>query len=88
MIIGEQQFRKNPDIRGKKLFSTVAPSSGTITLSALKIFEGFDGSAQDDDPAINLTTHHSELDARADLTCVDGSRTGYQVCLRPTSDFW
>jgi gamma-glutamyltranspeptidase/glutathione hydrolase len=35
----------------------VAPSSGSVVLSALKIFGGFDGSAQDDDPAINLTTH-------------------------------
>jgi gamma-glutamyltranspeptidase/glutathione hydrolase len=43
--------------RNKRIFSTVAPSSGAVTLSALKIFEGFDGSAQDDDPAINITTH-------------------------------
>jgi len=42
--------------RGKKIYSTVAPSSGSVTLSALKIFEGFDGSASDDSPEINLTT--------------------------------
>lgn len=43
--------------RGKKLFSTTAPSSGAIVLSSLKIFEGFDGSASDTDPTINLTLH-------------------------------
>lgn len=31
---------------GKKIYSTRAPSSGAITLSALKIYEGFDGSPQ------------------------------------------
>jgi gamma-glutamyltranspeptidase/glutathione hydrolase len=43
--------------RDKRIFSVVAPASGSVVLSALKIFGGFDGSAQDDDPAINLTTH-------------------------------
>lgn len=32
---------------------------GTVTLSALKIFEGFDGSASDTASAINITTHNS-----------------------------
>jgi gamma-glutamyltranspeptidase/glutathione hydrolase len=45
--------------RGQKIFSTSAPSSGTVTLSALKIFEGFDGSASDTASAINITTHNS-----------------------------
>ena len=46
--------------RGKKLYTTVAPSSGTIALSALKIFEGFDGAALNTDSAINAATHHSK----------------------------
>jgi gamma-glutamyltranspeptidase/glutathione hydrolase len=40
-----------------RIFSTVAPSSGSVVLSALKIFEGYPGSAQVTDPAINETTH-------------------------------
>lgn len=48
------------NLSGKKIFSTTAPSSGAIVLSILKIFEGFDGSAQDDDAAINITTHRRE----------------------------
>jgi gamma-glutamyltranspeptidase/glutathione hydrolase len=40
-----------------RIFSTVAPSSGSAVLSALKVFEGYDGSALPNDPAINLTTH-------------------------------
>lgn len=43
--------------RDKRIYSTVTPSSGSVVLSALKIFEGFNGSAEDTDPAINLTTH-------------------------------
>ena len=39
----------------KKVYSTRAPSSGAITLSALKIFEGFDGSAQPGAPGYNET---------------------------------
>jgi len=39
----------------------VAPSSGSVVLSALKIFGGYDGNAQDNDPAINLTTHRREF---------------------------
>lgn len=45
------------DIRGKRIFSTTAPSSGTVVLSGLKIFETYDGSADDNNPAINLTLH-------------------------------
>ncbi|EIN11385.1 gamma-glutamyltranspeptidase [Punctularia strigosozonata HHB-11173 SS5] len=50
-----------------RIFSTVAPSSGSVVLSALKIFEGYDGSAAPTDPAINLTTHH----------LIQGTRFGY-----------
>jgi gamma-glutamyltranspeptidase/glutathione hydrolase len=46
--------------RDKRIFSTVAPSSGGITLSALKIFEGFPGNASDDSPEIALTTQRRE----------------------------
>lgn len=46
--------------RGKKIYSTTAPSSGAIVLSTLKIFEGFDGSASPSDPGIDLTTHYRE----------------------------
>ncbi|KIK69082.1 hypothetical protein GYMLUDRAFT_152648 [Collybiopsis luxurians FD-317 M1] len=48
---------RNITYRNTRIFSTVAPSSGTVVLSALKIFEGFDGNVSDSDPAINLTTH-------------------------------
>lgn len=46
--------------RNKRIFSTRAPSSGAITLSALKIFEGFDGpnfngTAQPGAPGYNQT---------------------------------
>lgn len=47
-----------------RIFSTAAPSSGSVVLSALKIFEGFSGNASvgveyvsEDDPGYNLTTH-------------------------------
>ncbi|TXT13775.1 hypothetical protein VHUM_01142 [Vanrija humicola] len=54
--------------RGKTIHSTTAPSSGTVVLSALKIFEGFPNpGAADDSPAINLTTHLRELGVRATL---------------------
>ncbi|WOO81105.1 Glutathione hydrolase proenzyme [Vanrija pseudolonga] len=47
------------EYRGKRIYSTTAPSSGVVVLSTLKIFEGFpDGGAADDSPAINLTTHY------------------------------
>ncbi|KAJ3716028.1 gamma-glutamyltranspeptidase [Lentinula raphanica] len=48
---------RNITYRNTRIFSTVAPSSGTVVLSALKIFEGFNGNASDSDSAINLTTH-------------------------------
>ncbi|TFY82687.1 hypothetical protein EWM64_g1327 [Hericium alpestre] len=47
----------NITYRGHRIFSTIAPSSGSVVLSILKIFEGFPGNASDSDPAINLTTH-------------------------------
>lgn len=40
-----------------RIFSTVAPSSGSVVLSALKIFEGYPGGAEPNETAINLTTH-------------------------------
>jgi gamma-glutamyltranspeptidase/glutathione hydrolase len=43
--------------RNHRIFSTVAPSSGSVVLAALKIFEGFPGDVSDADPAINVTTH-------------------------------
>ncbi|KAF9074615.1 gamma-glutamyltranspeptidase [Rhodocollybia butyracea] len=49
---------RNITYRNTRIFSTVAPSSGTVVLSALKIFEGFDDfNVSDSNPAINLTTH-------------------------------
>lgn len=33
---------RNITYRNTRIFSTVAPSSGTVVLSALKVFEGFD----------------------------------------------
>ncbi|CAK5263766.1 unnamed protein product [Mycena citricolor] len=60
----------NITYRGKyRIFSTVAPSSGSIVLSILKTFEGYNGSAQLTDPAINDTTH--EL--------IQATRFGYAV---------
>ena len=47
----------NITYRNQRIFSTVAPSSGAVVLQALKIFEGYNGSASDTDPAINLATH-------------------------------
>lgn len=43
--------------RNSRIFSTVAPSSGAVVLSALKIFEGYRADYTDADPMINLTTH-------------------------------
>lgn len=43
--------------RNSRIFSTVAPSSGAVVLSALKIFEGYQGNYTDSDPEINVTTH-------------------------------
>jgi gamma-glutamyltranspeptidase/glutathione hydrolase len=53
-----------------RVFSTVAPSSGAVVLSALKVFEGYDGSAQLTDPAINETAHK----------LIQATRFGYGQC--------
>ncbi|KAF7985831.1 hypothetical protein HWV62_504 [Athelia sp. TMB] len=47
----------NITYRNQRIFSTVAPSSGAVVLSALKIFEGYQGNYSDNDPMINVTTH-------------------------------
>lgn len=47
----------NATYRDTRIFSTVAPSSGTVVLSALKIFEGYNGSYLESSPEYNLTTH-------------------------------
>lgn len=47
----------NITYRANRIFSTVAPSSGTVVLSALKVFEEWPGSALVDDPAYGITTH-------------------------------
>ncbi|KAF8587807.1 gamma-glutamyltranspeptidase [Ramaria rubella] len=47
----------NITYRNHRIFSTIAPSSGAVVLSALKIFEGYPADASETDPAINLTTH-------------------------------
>jgi gamma-glutamyltranspeptidase / glutathione hydrolase len=47
----------NITYRNTRIFSTVAPSSGIVVLSVLKIFEGYNGSYPDSDPHINVTTH-------------------------------
>ncbi|KDQ59696.1 hypothetical protein JAAARDRAFT_175189 [Jaapia argillacea MUCL 33604] len=47
----------NITYRNHRIFSTVAPSSGSVVLSALKIFEGYPGNASVADFAVNLTTH-------------------------------
>jgi gamma-glutamyltranspeptidase/glutathione hydrolase len=57
-----------------RIFSTVAPSSGSVVLSALKIFEGYPGSAQVIDPAINETTHR----------LIQATRFGYGMFCLPT----
>jgi gamma-glutamyltranspeptidase/glutathione hydrolase len=54
-----------------RIFSTVAPSSGAVVLSALKIFEGYDGSAELNQAAINETTHR----------LIQATRFGYGSCL-------
>ncbi|THU77431.1 gamma-glutamyltranspeptidase [Dendrothele bispora CBS 962.96] len=43
--------------RNSRIFSTVAPSSGSVVLSVLKIFEGYPGNATDPDPEFNVTLH-------------------------------
>jgi gamma-glutamyltranspeptidase / glutathione hydrolase len=47
----------NITYRGNRIFSTVAPSSGTVVLSALKVFEAWPGSAPVGDPTYDITTH-------------------------------
>ncbi|KAJ7275360.1 gamma-glutamyltranspeptidase [Mycena haematopus] len=47
----------NITYHNNRIFSTVAPSSGAVVLSALKIFEGYRGNYSDSDPEINVTTH-------------------------------
>jgi len=47
----------NITYRGNRIFSTVAPSSGAVVLSALKVFEGYPGNAQIEDPEYDITTH-------------------------------
>ncbi|KAJ6552577.1 gamma-glutamyltranspeptidase [Mycena vulgaris] len=47
----------NITYRNSRIFSTVAPSSGAVVLSAMKIFEGYQGNYTDSDPEINVTTH-------------------------------
>ncbi|KAJ7870442.1 gamma-glutamyltranspeptidase [Mycena leptocephala] len=47
----------NITYRNSRIFSTVAPSSGAVVLSALKIFEAYRGNYTDSDPEINVTTH-------------------------------
>lgn len=47
----------NITYRDTRIFSTVAPSSGSVVLSALKVFEGWRGNWTDKDPEINVTTH-------------------------------
>lgn len=69
------------ELRDKRVISTVAPSSGSVVLSALQIFSGFDGSAQEDDPAINVTTHRRRFFIPS-TTQADGSDRIDQVRLR------
>jgi gamma-glutamyltranspeptidase/glutathione hydrolase len=40
-----------------RIFSTIAPSSGSVVLSALKVFEGYPGNAQQNAPGYNEQTH-------------------------------
>ncbi|SCZ95106.1 BZ3500_MvSof-1268-A1-R1_Chr11-3g03607 [Microbotryum saponariae] len=47
----------NITYRGARIFSTVAPSSGAVVLSALKILEGYQANYTDSQPQINVTTH-------------------------------
>ncbi|THU77434.1 gamma-glutamyltranspeptidase, partial [Dendrothele bispora CBS 962.96] len=47
----------NITYRNSRIFSTVAPSSGSVVLSVLKIFEGYPGNVTDTDPEFNVTLH-------------------------------
>nr|UHN91797.1 gamma-glutamyl transpeptidase [Lentinula edodes] len=48
---------QNITYRNTRIFSTVAPSSGAVVLSALKIFEGLGGNISHSGPSIHLNTH-------------------------------
>ncbi|KAF5346009.1 hypothetical protein D9758_013874 [Tetrapyrgos nigripes] len=57
---GYQAIIRTPNnitYRNFRIFSTVAPSSGSVVLSILKIFEGYNGNALDTDPEFNVTLH-------------------------------
>lgn len=47
----------NITYRGNRIFSTAAPSSGAVVLSALKVFEEWPASALVGDPEYGITTH-------------------------------
>jgi len=47
----------NITYRDNRIFSTVAPSSGAVVLSALKIFEAYPATAKVDDPEYDIKTH-------------------------------
>ncbi|KAF9777737.1 gamma-glutamyltranspeptidase [Thelephora terrestris] len=47
----------NITYRGNRIFSTVAPSSGAVVLSALKVFEAWPATAKVDDPAYDIVAH-------------------------------
>lgn len=47
----------NVTYRDNRIFSTVAPSSGAVVLSALKVFEGYPATAKVDDPEYDVTAH-------------------------------
>ncbi|KAK7046979.1 gamma-glutamyltranspeptidase [Favolaschia claudopus] len=46
----------NITYRNNRIFSTVAPSSGAVVLSALKVFEGYPANFKQSDAEINLST--------------------------------
>ena len=47
----------NITYRGNRIFSTVAPSSGSVVLSALKVFEGYPATARVNDPEYDIEAH-------------------------------
>lgn len=47
----------NITYRDNRIFSTVAPSSGAVVLSALKVFEGYPATVKVDDPEYDITAH-------------------------------
>lgn len=48
----------NISYNGKRIFSTVAPSSGVVVLSALKIYEGYNDTPQLNAPGSNQSLHY------------------------------